>query len=131
VNKIKSIINAVKSYFARRFMLRKLLESKLREVEKMEVAYNEKLARCETVYTTVQTYNGKERNTVFWAWVRSVLVSDEYKFLMFSLRESTIRELAQCSDTSRIIEINGQLKMLQVIDNYLTRGLAQNDAEKN
>jgi hypothetical protein len=97
------------------------------------IAEHERKAKdAQIIYTPVKNYNSSNGDKIFWPWVRSVLVSEEYKYLIFVMRENTIRELAETSDIVRIHEANGQLKMLAMIDSYLNRGLAQYDTnEKN
>jgi hypothetical protein len=104
-----------------------MLRAKIDEVEKMRVEFENK---APVVYTTIRSYNSENGDKVFWPWVRSVLVSDEYRYLIFTLRENVIRELTQTSDITSIHEANGQLKMLQMLDTFLTRGLKQYDAER-
>ena len=108
-----------------------VLVSQITKVKKLAADYEKKIAASDVVYTTVaQTFNSENGEKVFWPWVRSVLISDEYKFLIFTMRENVIRELSQTSDVTRIHEINGQLKMLLIIDSFLSRGLTQYDAEQ-
>jgi hypothetical protein len=89
-----------------------------------------KLQTAPVVYTPVHSFNSVAGDKLFWPWTRAVLASEEYKYLIFSLRESVINEIVQTSEPDKMRELNGQLKMLKVIDNYLTTGLTQYDAEQ-
>jgi hypothetical protein len=102
-----------------------LLKQKIDEVDAMGTKYAKLLDSSPVIYTSVQTFVSPEGEKQFWPWVKSVLVSDQYRFLIFSLRESVIREMAQASDVIKLHEMSGRLQMLQVIDNYLTRGLKE------
>jgi len=110
--------------------LDKMLAEKIDEVSALYDKYQRLLAVAPVVYTVVRSYNSENGDKVFWPWVKNVLLSEEYKYLIFSMRENVIRELAQTSDPDKMREINGQLKMLQILDAYLTRGLTQYESEQ-
>jgi hypothetical protein len=105
-----------------------LLKQKIDEVDAIAAGYAAKKDAADVVYTSVRSYNSPEGDKVFWPWVRSVMLCDEYRFLIFSLRESVIREMAQASDAVKLHEMSGRLQMLQAIDNYLIQGLRAYDA---
>ena len=106
------------------------LQEQIKKVYEMQAQLLKQLAQSERVYTSVQSFNSTAGDKLFWPWTRALIASDEYKYLIFSLRESVINELVQVSEPDKMRELNGQLKMLKVIDNYLTTGLAQYDAEQ-
>jgi hypothetical protein len=110
--------------------LAKILENQIADVKNIKRDYESRLAKLDVIYTTVRSFNGESGDKIFWPWARSVLLSEEYRYLIFIMRENVIRELTQTSDIIRIHELNGQLKMLQIMDTFLTRGLAQYDAEQ-
>ena len=77
----------------------------------------------------MRSFRGEDGDKVFWAWVRSVFVSDEYRFLIFTLRENIIQRMTQTSSIDALHEETGMLKMLFILDSFLTQGLAQHDEQ--
>jgi hypothetical protein len=128
---VKNIIHFIKVFFY--YLFRRdaaFIRQKLAEVEQFRAILAKQQANAPVVYTSVQSFNSQAGDKLFWPWVRMLIKSEEYKYLIFSLRESVIGELVQTSDPDKMRELNGQLKMLKVIDNYLTTGLTQYDAEQ-
>jgi hypothetical protein len=128
---VKNIIHFIKVFFY--YLFRRdaaFIRQKLAEVEQFRVILAKQQANAPVVYTSVQSFNSQAGDKLFWPWVRMLIKSEEYKYLIFSLRESVINELVQVSEPDKMRELNGQLKMLKVIDNYLTTGLTQYDAEQ-
>jgi hypothetical protein len=133
IKKIKMFfVNAWKTFkeVQRQNYLSGVLENTIKSVDELRKEADEKLKRAEVIYTTVRSFASENGEKLFWPWVRAVLVSDEYKYLIFFLRENTIRELVQTSDVNMIHEINGRLKMLQILDTFLAQGLTQYDADQ-
>ena len=110
--------------------LEQLLIKKINDVLDIESKYDKKMSTAPVVYTMVRSYNSETGDKVFWPWVKNVLMSEEYKYLLFTMRENVIREMVQASDPAKMHEISGQLKMLQILDAYLARGLTQYEFEQ-
>lgn len=83
----------------------------------------EDLRAAPKTYTTIKSFYGHDAD--FWRWAKEVMVSDEYRYLIFSLRENIIREMVALSDPSKLIECNGRLNMLQILDRYINVGLKE------
>ena len=106
-----------------------LLERKMTEVNDMRITLDKKISAAEVVYTPVKSFNSEAGDKLFWPWAKELLTSEQYKYLIFFMRANNIRELVQTSDVNMVHELNGRLKMLQIIDNFLTTGLTQYDNE--
>jgi hypothetical protein len=106
-----------------RFWKDKITEEKLAAMLRLEELYEERLKY--PVCTTIRVFKGKDDDHAFWQWAKSLIASDEYKFLIFSLRENTIREMVGVSDAAKIIELNARLNMLAIIDKYLETGIEE------
>lgn len=104
-----------------------LLQGKVAAVESMREQYETMISKAEKIYTPVRSFNSEAGDKLFWPWVKVLLSSEEYKYLIFSMRENVIRELVQASDVNAIHDLSGRLKMLQIIDNFLTTGLIHYD----
>ena len=84
--------------------------------------------RC-PVYTTIPTFAGPEAMNRFWEWVRRMISCDEYRFMIFMLRENVIERLATTSDKDAVMEYKAFLLMLSNIDRFLQEGTQQNVIE--
>ena len=106
-----------------------LLDHGIAQTAKLADEYEKKIADANTIYTTVRSFRGEDGDKVFWAWVRSVFVSDEYRFLVFTLRENIIQRMTQTSSVDALHEETGMLKMLFILDSFLNQGLAKHDEQ--
>jgi hypothetical protein len=133
---MKKIIDFFKKWFwffkhaSKYHALCGVLEKHIDKAKVIEQSLNEKLTSNIPIFTTVRSFNSENGDKAFWPWVRALLTSDEYKYLLFCLRENTIRDLTMATNIDLIHEINGRLKMLQMLDMYLTQGLTQYDNEQ-
>lgn len=71
------------------------------------------------VFTTIRTFREPGEYNAYMVWIKSVITSDEYRFLVFQLRENTIMEMVGVTDADKIKELNSRLNMLMIIDKYL------------
>lgn len=115
------MINWIKSLFNRK----KLIDKALVDVDKL---------RCELetikkvpIFTTIRTFRTEEEFGGLWQWVKSTIMTDEYKFIMFILRENTIREMVGVTEAIKIQELNARLNMLAIIDRYLSTEVEQHE----
>jgi hypothetical protein len=106
------------------------VKRKLEETKMLAAQYEKKIADADKIYTTIRTFHSEDGDKAFWPWVRSIYVSDEYRYLVFLLRENTIREYTQTTDIVTIHEINGKLKMLSEMDALITQGLRAYEQNK-
>lgn len=104
-----------------------VLDLQIYEVKILAAKYAERLAKNDPIYTTVRSFYNNE--DAFWGWAKALVSSDEFKFLLFSVRENAIRELVQCSDNARLPELNGRIQMVQIFDAYLRKGIDEHEAE--
>jgi hypothetical protein len=81
------------------------------------------------IYTTVRAFASKGDNDRFWAWVKSVVVAEEYGYLIFILRENTIREMVGVTDATKLMQLSARLDTLQIIDRYLHQGMTEHENE--
>ena len=65
-------------------------QEQIKKVYEMQAQLEKQLAQSERVYTSVQSFNSAAGDKLFWPWTRALIASDEYKYLIFSLRESVI-----------------------------------------
>ena len=94
-----------------------LFRSRVEELKRIEEALTAKLEAQNTVYTTIRSFKGL--NKEYYGWVCEVLSRDEYPYLLFDLRENVIREMSIVDDKEKSSRFLGRLDMLNVIDNYL------------
>lgn len=99
------------------------LEETVSIAKRLEAELSGKLANADRIYTTIKTFYNQD--AAFWPWAKELIVTDQYKYLLFSLRENTIREMVGCTDTQKLIEYNGRLNMIQIFDRYLSTGIKE------
>jgi hypothetical protein len=99
------------------------LDIHLAEVRKMQLEYEDLLKKNPAIYTTIKTFRGLDDQ--FWGWLKTLEASDEYRFLIFTLRENAIGEIVANKGDSNIHELIGRLQMVRIIDNYIQQGLRQ------
>lgn len=97
------------------------------EVQRLGLKYDEKMKKNERIYTTIRSFYGND--DAFWGWAKTLVSSDEFKYLLFSIRENAIRELVQCVDNGKLPELNGRIQMVQIIDAYLRKGIEDYEAQ--
>jgi hypothetical protein len=119
---MKNLINRVLKWFASKVKSAEL-DAHIAEVKKMQAEYEELLKKNPPVYTTIKTFKGNDNE--FWNWCKILSSCDEYRFLLFSIRENCIREIVSCGDAVRLPELNGRLQMIQIIDTYIEKGVAE------
>lgn len=100
-----------------------LLSSRLRQLQEIEKALENRISSIQNIYTSVRTFTGL--NAEYYDWVCRMLTSDEYKYMCFDLRENVIREMVSTKDEKELIKHTGRLEMINVIGNYLTRYKAE------
>ena len=96
-----------------------LLSNRFKQLQEIESALTKRIDEIQTVYTTIKTFTGM--NTEYYGWVTRLLDSEEYKFMMFDLRENIIRETIGSKDENDMLRNAGRLDMINVIGNYLVR----------
>jgi hypothetical protein len=99
----------------------------IREVEMLAAKFAVRLEKNETTYTTIRSFYRDD--DAFWGWAKALVSSDEFKYLIFSVRENAIRELVQCTDNSKLMELTGRIQMVQIFAAYLRTGIEQYEAE--
>lgn len=95
-----------------------LLSARIKELQTIEKALEEKIDSVQNIYTSVKTFTGL--NAQYYGWVKTILESEEYKYMCFDLRENIIREMTGLKDEKELIRSAGRLDMINVIGNYLT-----------
>ena len=72
-------------------------------------------------YTELQPFNTK--SAAFILEIKTIALKPEFQFMMYSLRDALIDELASVdiTNTNKIIELKGQLKAFDIIKNYLEK----------
>ena len=73
------------------------------------------------VFTEIETF--KVNDPQYILAIKSIAMKPEFQFMMYSLRDSIIDVLSKTdtNNTNKLIELNGQLKMLELIKNYLEK----------
>ena len=100
-----------------------LFRDQIEELKRIEEALNQKLAAANTVYTTVRSFRGMDAE--YYGFACEVLSRDEYKYLLFDLRENVFREMSEEQDREKLLRHLGRLDMINVIDNYLKKYKAE------
>jgi hypothetical protein len=134
------MINKIKTFFVNLFKVFsdtkkygeviETLKTEVSKVKALELALQNKINKAEQIHTTIRTFYGENGDKEFWPWAKRLVASDEYKYLLFFLRENTIREYTQTSAPATMIEINGKLKMLAELDIYLNRGIEEYERDQ-
>jgi hypothetical protein len=96
-----------------------LFRDQVEELKRIEKAMNEKLEIADMVYTTVRSFRGIDAE--YYGWVCETLSRDEYRYMLFDLRENVFREMSDQDDKEKVMRSMGRLDMINVIDNYLKR----------
>ena len=104
-----------------------VLDMQLQEVKILHGKYEDRLKKKDNIYTTIKSFYGDD--DVFWKWANSLVSSDEFKYLLFCLRENAIRDLVHCADNSKLLEKNGRIQMLEIMDAYLRKGIQEYEAQ--
>jgi hypothetical protein len=107
-----------------------MLETELERTKALAETYEAKIEKADHVYTTIKSFSHEDGDKIFWPWVRQLISSDEYRYLIFLMRENTIREYTITENPIVISEINGKIKMLGEICIFLTQGLKAYDAKQ-
>ena len=94
------------------------MSARIKELQTIEKALEEKIDSVQNIYTSVKTFTGL--NAQYYGWVKTILESEEYKYMCFDLRENIIREMTGLKDEKELIRSAGWLDMINVIGNYLT-----------
>lgn len=107
-------------------MLLKLLKILFYNKAAEKIAEADKLLRLaeerskSPVYTTIKSFfRTKEDEFGYYRWLRSTISSDEWKFMLFQLREATIAEMVGVVDSVQLLTLNARLSMLAIIDRFL------------
>jgi hypothetical protein len=101
------------------WLMRVLFGKKIEELNRIEKALNDKLSEVNTVYTTIKIFSGID--TSYYSWLCGILKSEEYRYLLFDLRENVLRDMVSTSDKEQIMRNMGRLDMIGIIDNYINR----------
>jgi len=99
------------------------LKSKIVGVSKLQREYSALIDETPKIYTTIKSFISADEK--YYGWVKQLIQSDEYRYTIFDLRENTIREMTACNDASKLLEFNGRLNMLKILDAYLEKGLSE------
>ncbi|MBN1294372.1 MAG: hypothetical protein JXB48_21225 [Candidatus Latescibacteria bacterium] len=91
-----------------------LFRGKVIELKEIENKLLEAISREKTVYTTIRSFKGM--NQEYYSWVSTLISTEQYKFLLFDLRENVIREMTNDKNIQRCL---GRIDMISIIDNYL------------
>jgi len=94
-----------------------LFRSRVEELKRIEEALNAKLEQQNTVYTTIRSFKGL--NKQYYNWICELIAREEYAYMLFDLRENIIRQMSLSDDKEKAARYLGRLDMLNVIDNYL------------
>jgi hypothetical protein len=94
-----------------------LFRDQIEELKRIEEALNRKLE--DTVYTTVRSFRGMDAE--YYGFACEVLSRDEYKYMLFDLRENVFRAMSEEQDKENLLRHLGRLDMINVIDNYLKK----------
>lgn len=95
-----------------------LLSSRIKELQSIEKALSDKEKALQPIYTSIRTFQGL--NAEYYGWICRILISEEYKFMCFDLRENIIKNMIGQADEKELIRNAGRLDMINVIGNYLT-----------
>lgn len=100
------------------FETKRELQKKIDEAEKLTEELQNKLNT--PILSTIKSLRrtDSDRNRYF-RWLRDLLYSDEWRFLVFELRENTISEMCGVLDFNKLVELNARLSMLNIICNYI------------
>lgn len=71
------------------------------------------------IYSTIKPFRAPSEVSQLISWIKGTINSDEYKFVIFQLRENTIAEMVGVTEADKIRELNARLNMLAIIDKYL------------
>ena len=106
---------------------KKELDERIKLTDKLYATLQDRLAS--PIYTTIKTFKTTQELNGFWIWVKSLLQTDEYRFMIFSLRENVILEMVGVTDSVKIHELNARLNMLAIIDRFLQTGVEEHESE--
>lgn len=98
--------------------MKKELEEKLKAADSLIDDLLEKGKR--PVFTTIISLFGSDNDrNRFYKWMRNTISCDEWKFLVYQLRENTITEMCGVSDSLKLVELNARLSMLEIICRHM------------
>lgn len=81
------------------------------------------------IYTTIRGFAGPDGQQKFWPWVKSVISEDEYRYMIFVIRENVIRDLTGATDPSVIARLSARIEMLWIIDQFLHQGVSAYESQ--
>lgn len=93
----------------------------LADARRLADDYQKAIDKADHVYTTIRSF--RDEPAAYWQWAKAVLDSDQFRFLVFQLRENIIREMSGCYDKDKLIAQLGRMEMLHIISNYLRSGI--------
>jgi hypothetical protein len=108
----------------RRNLIRQLEESLAKVKRLAEDSQNQA-----KTYTTITTFYGRDEE--FWTWAKQIHASSQYRYMIFQLRENIIRLMSGEYDSAKLVELNGRLNMLDIIDNYLAKGVSEYELQRD
>ena len=98
---------------------RVLFKSDLDEIKRIELALKEKVENVNTIYSTAKSFKGI--NVEYYSFVCELLQKEEYRYMLFDIRESVIKGMAETTDKELFARCVGRLDTINIIDNYLKR----------
>jgi hypothetical protein len=101
------------------------VQGRIDDLNALEVQQDRMMATSPKLYTTIEGFKG--RDDEFFGWVKQLIESPQYRYLIFDLRENTLREMVGCLDHAKLIDFNGRLNMLLILDAYLSKGLLEHE----
>jgi hypothetical protein len=93
----------------------------LSEARALSKEYRNAIDKADTVYTTIRSF--RDDPSSYWQWAKSLRDSDQFKFMIFQLRENVIREMVGCYDKDKLLVHVGRMEMLNVLTTYLSAGV--------
>ena len=105
------------------FFFGDLYRKRIDELNRIEQALNDKIAKVNTTYTTVKSFRGMDKT--YYSWLCVILERDEYRYMLFDIRENILREMAGRSDKDQVMRDLGRLDTIGIIDNYIKRYKAE------